>query len=291
MDGETFSLYLDLFEGGTADLEVVSRASLAFVAALKEAAFVIDPSLEIKIALESGSEGSLTLNTIIKSLKALTPDKTTLRALIMVALGWFASDARQYLDSHLFDRYLASDSSLSQQQKDEIRAIVADILGKNVAGTQVQSVYRELGQDPAIKGVGATTEKDVVPDHIVPRERFAERGGGTIVESVTETRTTTAVRVITLISPVLIHADRGWRFSADGIEFSAKIADKTFFEDALAGRTNIPLREGIHLTVEMKTDEIKEGGVWVVTKRAILKVIHIAGVPRQASLDLPSGRE
>jgi hypothetical protein len=67
MTSAPLSLYLDLEPGQTADLEVVAKASLAFVAALKEIAFQIDPLLEIRVELDSGTKGSPSLNARLKS--------------------------------------------------------------------------------------------------------------------------------------------------------------------------------------------------------------------------------
>ena len=69
-DGAPISLYLDLVPGEKADLEVAARASLAFAEAIKAAAYFLEPGLQVKIELESGSEGNLSLNSILKRLKA-----------------------------------------------------------------------------------------------------------------------------------------------------------------------------------------------------------------------------
>jgi len=63
-----FSLHIDLNENSAADLEVVAKASLSLAAALREAAFVLDPSLDFRIELVSGTESSLSLNSIFKLL-------------------------------------------------------------------------------------------------------------------------------------------------------------------------------------------------------------------------------
>jgi hypothetical protein len=86
---------------------------------------------------------------------------------------------------------------------------------------------------------------------------------------------------------VLVHSDRGWRFYYNGIEFTAKIADKKFLEDAWSGKSSIPFKEGVHLLVELKTEEKKEEGVWVVKKRTVTKVLRVSTPPQQQSLSLP----
>ncbi len=68
-DIEPFSLYLDLEPGQLIDLDSAAKISLALSSAIREAAFVLDPSISVRVMLLSGTEGSFSLNTFIKSLK------------------------------------------------------------------------------------------------------------------------------------------------------------------------------------------------------------------------------
>jgi hypothetical protein len=77
------SLYLDLKPGLKADLEVTARAALAFASAIREVAYVIDPALELRIELESGTDGSLCLNAILRAVRP--KDLFTKRNLIAIA--------------------------------------------------------------------------------------------------------------------------------------------------------------------------------------------------------------
>jgi len=288
----TFSLYIDLESGRVADLDVVARAALAFSAAVREAAKTIDPFLDIRVEIESGTEGSLKLNTIFRAIKKLSPNKITLTALVGIGISWFATDLRQYGMDKLFDHLFKSDPSInhniSENERKEIIEIVNDIIAKKVASEFVEQVYRELDQDDVIKGVGASKSKGEKPSSIVPKSEFRARGyNQVIVEESSESRTTTAVQTLILVSPVLAHNNRGWRFFFSGQEFTAKIADKKFLDEALAGKANVPFREGVHLLVEMKTDENKEDGVWVVKKRTILNVIKVSAPAVQQSFKLP----
>jgi hypothetical protein len=64
---ETISLYLDLKPGQKADFEVVGRTAAAFAEAVKEIAFIIEPGMEVKLEFDSGTEGSLSLNALLKN--------------------------------------------------------------------------------------------------------------------------------------------------------------------------------------------------------------------------------
>jgi hypothetical protein len=65
---ETITLYLGLKAGQRADFEVVGLSAAAFAEAVKEIAFILEPGLEVRLEFDSGTEGSLKLKAIIKSL-------------------------------------------------------------------------------------------------------------------------------------------------------------------------------------------------------------------------------
>ena len=71
---DRLNLYLELEPGQLADLEVVARASISFVEAVREVAYIVDPSVTIRLELESGTEGSLSLNSVIKYIKKQVSD-------------------------------------------------------------------------------------------------------------------------------------------------------------------------------------------------------------------------
>jgi hypothetical protein len=292
MEAEPFSLYLDLFEGEKADLEVVAKASLALLSALKEAAFIIDPSLEVRLELQSGTEGSLRLNTVIKSLKAVLPDRATLKALTIIGVGWFSGEILHYTADVFLDKIFKSDASITDVQAAKIKEIVKKALEEEIAATKVGEVYRELSKDTAIRGVGATLRSDERPEHIVPKEQFQNRlGTQVVINEILESRSVITTQSITLISPVLLQSKRGWRFRANGLEFAAQISDSVFMEAALTGRLAIPLVEGILMNVQMRTDETRKDGVWVVKKRVVQKINSIVPPPTPSELSLFTPRE
>jgi len=285
---QTFSLYLDLESGQIADLETVARVSLALSQAVKDIAKTIDPFAEIRVELESGTEGSLRLNTVFRLLKAAIPNRTTAKAVAILLLSWFSTDIRQYGVGQIMDHFYKDETGISDQQKNEIEKIVTDLLNKKTAEEHSEQIYKELDRDTAIKGVGASTSKTERPSAIVPRSAFSSRiPHQVVVEETTKTRTITAKQTLILINPVLVHSDRGWKFYYSGIEFTAKIADKKFLENAWSGKSRIPFKEGVHLSVELKTEEKKEGGVWIVKKRIVTRVLGVSTPPQQQSLNLP----
>src|SRR5947208_9697632 len=87
------SLYLDLQPGQKVDLEVAARAALAFAAAIRETAYIFDPSMTVRVELLSGTDGSLSLNSLIRSIKLR--DLVTRKRLIALAITatlWFTHE-------------------------------------------------------------------------------------------------------------------------------------------------------------------------------------------------------
>lgn len=281
------SLYLELEPETVADLEVVARATLSFAAAVKEAAHILDPSMEVSLKLASSTPGSLSLNTIIKSLKEKSSDPATLLIVALTILGWFGTDIRQYLVTQGLDATFKTEKKLSDEDLKKITDAVLKALDAKVASRHVQQVYRELERDPSVKGVGATQKPGSRPEHIVPRSEFPAISGSNEDDAPVEKRTRENAERVTLISPVLLPGERRWRFSFHEGEFGAPIKDEDFLSDVLHGRYPIVMRSGIEMDVLLQTKEEKENGVWVVKERTVLRVIKTSPAPRQEDLNLP----
>lgn len=89
LDEAPVSLYIDLEEGRRANLESVARAAVAFAAAVRETAFVLDPSMSVRVELVDSTEGSVSLNALIRSLglgDIIT--KKRLIALCVTSIAW-----------------------------------------------------------------------------------------------------------------------------------------------------------------------------------------------------------
>lgn len=282
------SLYIDLEKGQVADIEVVARAALAFSAAIKDLIYVLDPSLEVRVEIMSGTEGSLSLNSIIKSLKKKAGEKPVLAAAVAMVLSWFGN----YTFDELMDA-LRNKGELSDAEMQEIADKVVISLERRVAQPHVRRVYEELGSDKAVKGVGATTVAGERPRSIIPRAQFEEKAEGAILPEVTEVRRRSRKRKerVVIISPVLLSsATRRWRFrSAEG-EFGAPIKDTAFLEDLITGRVVLPMTGGVELDVLMETEEELQDGVWVAQEYTVWEVLARHYPPVQGNL-LPPPEE
>lgn len=272
------NLYLDLEPGELADLEVVAKASFAFAGAVREIAYVLDPSLVVKLEIESGTSGSLSINSVMRFVRQAIPDPVTRKVILVSLTLWFAKETGAALIGMAVSDILTEEPAISEQDAQRIAEEVQRVLEKRIGAKPVQEVFRELQKDKSIKGVGVSTKKGDRPRSLVPREQFAERIGEPVdIVDEQPPRVRTERMILTLISPVLQNNDNKWRFlSKDGTIY-AGIRDEQFLGDVLSGRANIPMRSGIVILADVEILEARDAakGVWVVTERNITKVVRI----------------
>jgi hypothetical protein len=239
-----------------------------------------DPSLELRIELASGTEGSLSLNSLLKSIRGKEGEAITLAAIALVILNWFAGHALLGADRGA--------EHFTVEQRQELTDIVQKALAGKVAEKHVQQVYREVERDPVIKGVGATPVAGERPADIVPRAEFRARAGqsGTVVEQTINRRVTTERIRVGLISPVLLPGNRRWKLQSAQGEFGAAIKDQTFINSVVLGTTSIRMKAGIEMDVELETVEEFRNGVWEIVERSVLNVNGLIQPPEQADLML-----
>jgi len=292
---EALTLFLDLQPGEKADLSAVARAALAFDAAIKEAAYVIDPSLEVAVEFDSGTEGSLKLNALITDARKKLTDPNVLKAAALVILGWFATDTRSALDQSYIQSLVAHEQAatgLSDEDAKKIAEKVAELMKGGIAHEQVKRIYRELETDPKVTGVGATTRRDHRPEAVVPRSRFRELSTMERFEVPTAisgpVRTREKTETVTLISPVLLSGSRRWKFSFHEGEFGAPVLDQDFLDRVLSGREPIPMAAGLTMDVVLQTKEEQTDGVWAIVSRSVLRVLKVTKAPAQQALQLSS---
>ncbi|TGS37806.1 MULTISPECIES: hypothetical protein [unclassified Mesorhizobium] len=270
------NLYLDLEPGELADLEVVARASLAFAGAVREIAYIVDPSLVIRLELESGTEGSLSLNSVIRFVRQQVSDPVTRKVIIIGIVMWFAKETGSALLGVAVNDLIAHETTISEQDAQRIAEKVQELLDKKVAAKPVQEVYKELQKDKSIKGVGVSTEKGARPRSVVPREQFPERSQAE-AEDVQEgePRNHTERMILTLISPVLQNNKNKWRFLSKDGNINAGIKDEKFLNSILSGQSDLKMRSGIILIADVEITERKKDGVWQVTERNVSNVVEI----------------
>lgn len=283
------SLYIDIADGQVADIEVVARAAIAFSEAIKELIFIFDPSLEVRVEFASGTPGSLSLNSIIRSLKAKAEQRPILAAAASTVLLWFGN----YAFNEVIDEIRGKDE-LTEQQLDTIATKVATAIEKRAAQPLVQRVYEELESDRAITGVGASTIPGVRPKHIIPRAEFAAKAEMAILPEMVESRRRSRKRRerVVIISPVLLQSPtRRWRFKHAEGEFGAPIKDAAFLNDLITGRVVLPMTGGVELDVLLETEEELQDRVWVPIEYVVWEVYERHFPPVQGNLLAPPPNE
>jgi len=292
---QPLSLYIQLEKGQLANIECVAKAALSFSEAVKEAAFIIDPSMEVEVCLLSGTEGSLDLNTFIRAIKdtVLPADKAEqkarLKAIVVGVLGWFAMEGASWSVSKILDHFTQEEKAdLSDEAILKIAEKTAEIIERKAAKPQVQAIFVALSKDPAVTGVGISQTHATQPDFIVPKSDFPNLSGLTDrIEQQTGKRTIEDEDRVVLISPVLIQGTkRRWKVLTRFGEIGATMADFEFQEALYAGQLPIPLRAGIEMDVTIQTTQERIDGIWTPTEYKISKVHKIHSGEQQPDLIL-----
>jgi hypothetical protein len=294
------SLYIALNEQTRGDLEVISRAAIAWSKMIREAAFVVDPSLEVRVELVSGTEGSINLNSLIRVVRDIAGDRQRLTAIALGVAMYFGAQAGgwvvgkgydalwDYLRTHIGHETVGKMTPAETQQVEEI---VQRIMAAKSVQERAAQVYTELPKDSNVVGVGVSLQPGERPAYIVPRDSFADRAGvKSVVEEVVSRRTETDTVTLALVAPVLSEGDYKWKFLFGTKTIWALMDDPDFKARLSPGSNSAPrMTAGIQLVVDLETVQEMQNGVWVIMSQRIIKVRNLQEPPRQASwLDSPS---
>ncbi|SFL73887.1 hypothetical protein [Methylorubrum salsuginis] len=237
MPVDTLSLYLDLEEGQKADLEVASRAAIAFAEAVREIAAFVDPFSDVKVELIGTTEGSISFDTKIRFRTASGTKEITLYALVIVCMIYLGSHIGDFLIEKGLGKvweqvFVDETKKLTQAEIDEVARTVVQAIDARAGERQAKSIYSELEKDQSVKGVGLTTEPGVKPRIIVPSFEFLKRSGAErFPEPVEKKRKVKETKNVVLVSPVLQHdRKRRWKFRLGDHEFGAPIKDEYFLD-------------------------------------------------------------
>ena len=292
MQETSISLYFDLEQGQTANLEVVAKAALAWNAMIKDYAAAFAPELgPIQVDFFDATASSARLNNLLKA--AGEGDPKALLALAGGIVLFFAMGAAVHLQedfgSGLLEKMGHRDYvDISPESIDQIADKVVDKVLLERAEKQRRHVVQESSKDPFVKGVGATLLRVGRPSLLIPRSEFHTLGdeGQKPVSGVVP-RVDLDLPVILLRPNLKEDSDGLWRFwnEAEG-EFSAKIADEEFVEALRQRRSGIEMGFGIQMRVDLLTREEQVDGVWQVKDRTVKRVVWPPINRRQSDLGL-----
>lgn len=288
MGAAPLTLYLDLYEGKRVDLETVSRIALNLSCLAKEAAYLVEPNIKVRLELISGSDSSLGLNNKIETDSASDEAKKRIYIAIKAACALiFTGVIVPYYSEKLLDRIHGEDKvELSEESKKDIEKIVQASAREQLRQYGVDT-FRALERDPAVKGVGVTDEFGTRPKLITPREDFKHYSGDDQEEEVTKRRITYEDIDVLLLAPWLDEDKRRWKFKrGKDIEFGAYLKDADFLHKALNGLLRIPISKGLRLNINLQTKETFEGGVWVIKEQNVIEVYSYTQPQTQEKLNL-----
>ena len=294
------SLYIDLVRGTRGDLEVISRAAIAWSELIRETAFFVDPFLEVRVELVSGSEGSIDLNSLIRAVRGAVADPQNLKAIAIAVLIHFAWQAEGWVVGKGYDDLWASLSahlpsiqaqSIDDQERRNIDAILSKIADSKATRDKASAVFFELSKDKNVSGVGVSLVPNIRPPFVVPREEFGARSGVQDIEEELIARRTERDRLeLTLLAPVLSEGDYKWKFQFGSKTLWALMDDATFKARLEPGSNSAPrMITGIRMDVDLATVQELKNGAWTTVSQTITKVHGIVEPVKQPSwLGAPS---
>lgn len=172
---------------------------------------------------------------------------------------------------------------LSDDDRALLTAMQEQVWRSRPAKEASKRFYRTLEQEPAIAGIGVADSWAERPSVIIPRSQFPERGG--MWEPQDEIRTERIVRndwQVVLLRPVLQATPHAWRFSRDGLAFSAMMHDAQFLAALRDGRIPLNLQEGVMMRVEVEHVERLHNQIWEPVPRSWRVVRVLSPAPRSS---------
>lgn len=293
-------LHLELVPGQQADAELAGQALIAWTHLLREIGKQISPNEELQVDLLGIAEGSLKLRQAVRwverGLASISDGadqfphlKKSAATLGLLALG---AGINLMVMPDVQEVRLSDEDRIILEGKD------LEIINAPAVQSASEAFFNVVQRDPAISEVAVAETLDAPPIATVPRSQFAERGGLWSLEreedqSAASSQTITDVWDVVIVKPAAVSKPRAWRFSRDGLEFSALMNDQSFLEAIRDGRVPINLQEGVIMKVRVTYRERLEGQVWqyVPQSRKIVAVLSPQPLPGRATLPFPHDKE
>lgn len=281
------SLYLKTEQGVHPDLRVVARSAIIFAEIIESTARAIDPDLVVVVEVVSGSEGSFGLNTLSKVATKAKAKAADVKQGVLD--GWRKHEKARFLTIYVAVRILDNTISWGQDQimdwmasddapaevrtmSDEERKLLAKDIAEEMRrqpdDEKVQRLHGQIAKDKRIGAIGITARPQPAKK-LLPRSAFVESPEDELPSDRIRHERFEAL----LISPVLEVGERRWKFRGPYGEFGAPINDKEWLRSAVTGETNLHLRGGLILDVEIDVyEKLLDAGVWEIERRTVEKV-------------------
>ena len=290
IDAQPISFYIDLYPNTKADLEVIAEASLAFVRALRAAAYEVSPEHELKVEFVSGTEGSLSINSILRFISSKTGFTPLQLATLAVTTTTFTAagfanwglgkgaDAILEMITGPKAQEISTMNGLSPETIQEIAVAVGKVLRAPEVQKQVSQIYKTLDKDVSVRGIGIRLDDlRIPPEHIVLRSEFKERVlDARELQAVESHRNREVLETVKLVTAVLDpKSRRKWVIeTSEGVR-SATMSDKAFVSRLESGKITTRLSAQMQLEADLVFTETKTRGNWKTTGVSITRVRRI----------------
>ncbi|HEY9092169.1 hypothetical protein [Parasphingorhabdus sp.] len=288
----SISLYFELPHNQAVALDVIARSTIAWDSLIKELASVAAPSDEIHIDFLSGTIGSRSINSIIRTTAKVAIDNPWTAGSLSALAGVFllappahiASDLTNHLAKEWFGH---EDSVLVDGDIDRVATRVVELQRDRDAMRLKQQIFQEANKDERIRGLGALPKIAKPPTSlIIPRADFEEHGAAVDNEQAVETRTLTRNNQrVTIVRPYSKGEERRWKFEDKRGEFSATMRDPIFLEALRARHTELEIGEGVEMWLDLRVKEELVDGEWEEKEIDVVKVVR-PNVDLQSSFKL-----
>lgn len=275
------SLYFQVPHNQAVSLDVIGRSMVAWDELIKELASVADPSLSIQVDFLSGTVGSRSINSIIRTAAKVAVEHPWTSGSLAALAGVFllappshvANDLTNHIAKEWFDH---EDNTLSDQDVERVAQRVVQLQRDNHAIRLKKEIITAADRDERVTGVGATPKIATPPSSlIIPRTQFQEHGSEAPKDEPVETRFRVEENErVVIVRPYSKAEERRWRFEGRRGEFSATMRDPIFLEALRTGHTGIEIGEGIEMRVDLRIKEELVDGEWEEKEFEVTRVVH-----------------
>lgn len=281
MTDGSITLYFGLRADEKADLEIVAKAAIKWVEAMRAAAHDFDPDSNFRVELIDAQESSLKINAILdwaeNQLSRLDVGASKYWRLRQLAISLVVFVVVSGVPTYHFYFDDKSQIPLSEEDRQRLDTLIEHLSNNPDVEEKKSEFYNTINQDSAITEVGLSENSQKEPFIKVPKNQFAERGGLFSIQEEEDERTTYKDIEVKLVAPMLVASKRAWRFASDDdIEFTAKMRDENFLKALEQNHVKEQLRIGIVMKIRLKIDEKKIGGNWVLKHggKSVIQVLE-----------------
>ena len=171
------SFYFGIKDGERASLDTIAKASIEWVALVRDLAAVIAPGLEFEIEFVESEDGSVWLTNLIKALHS--GDRKALAALVAAVVTFFGSGPALHVQTDLGDAFWARlghehKVKISEADKKDIVERVVRALEETKAEERRRKIIGHVETDENVTSVGVDLRpRKEGPVSRISRESFA----------------------------------------------------------------------------------------------------------------------